>query len=162
MIIVIPIIIAVAAAGVAAAVLVPQAPSFGSLGSAHEHAVFEVMLNGQVIDFGQKKYQVQSQYIHVEGGDGTTLHRHSSKVPVGEFFKSVNMDITDNCFVLDSAEQFCNDSKQLRFFVNGTGRASINDYILQDNDRILIIYGDEDQNQLQAEFNKLNSIPIKK
>lgn len=162
MMIVIPVIIAVAAAGTAAAVLVPRGPDFGPLGSAHVHAVFEVMLDGQPIDFSQQKYQVRTQYIHVEGGDGTTLHRHSSKVPVGEFFKSVNMDIRDDCFVLDNGAQFCDDSKQLRFFVNGTERSSINDYILQDNDRILIIYGDEDQNELQAEFDKLNSIPVRK
>jgi hypothetical protein len=162
MMIVIPIIVAVAAAGAAAAFLVPRAPDFGPLGSAHVHAIFEVMLDGQAVDFSQQKYQVKTQYIHVEGGDGTTLHRHSSKVPVGEFFKSVNMDIRDGCFVMDNGEQFCDDGKQLRFFVNGTERASIDDYVLQDNDRILIIYGAEDQNELQREFDKLNKTPIRK
>lgn len=162
MMIVIPVIIAVAAAGTAAAVLAPRGPDFGALGSAHVHAVFEVLLDGQAVDFSQQKYQVQSQFIHVEGGDGITLHRHSSMVPVGEFFKSVNMDIRDGCFVLDNGEQFCDDGKQLRFFVNGTERASINDYILQDNDRILLIYGDEDQNELQAAFDRLNNTTIKK
>jgi hypothetical protein len=163
MMIIIPIVAAVAAAGAAAAVLTPRGPDFGPLGSAHEHAVFQVVLDGQPIDFSQQKYQVRTQYIHVEGGDGTTLHRHSSKVPVGEFFRSVNIDIRDNCFVLDNSDQFCDDGgKQLRFFVNGTERASISDYVLQENDRILVIYGDEDQSELQAKFDELNSTPVKK
>ena len=57
--------------------------------------------------------------------------------------------------------QYCdNDSEQLRFFVNGTEVASIANYILKENDRILIIYGSETQEQLQAAFDKLNTTPI--
>ncbi len=167
MIIIIPIIIAVAAAGTAAAVLAPQQGSnFGALNSAHEHAVFAVKLDGEAIDFSQLKYQVgttRNQYIHVERGDGTTLHRHSTNVPVGEFFRSVGMSISDGCFVDDNGTQFCDgtDGNQLRFFVNGTEQESIMGYVLQPNDRILVIYGNETQKELQAEFNELNDTPIK-
>lgn len=167
MMIIIPIIIAVAAAGTAAAVLAPQQGSnFGALNSAHEHAVFAVKLDGEAIDFSQSKYQVgttRNQYIHVEGGDGTTLHRHSTNVPVGEFFRSVSMGISDGCFVDDNGTQFCDgsDGNQLRFFVNGTEQESIMEYVLQPNDRILVIYGNETQEELQAEFNELNDTPIK-
>jgi hypothetical protein len=38
--------------------------------------------------------------------------------------------------------------------------ASIANYILKENDRILIIYGSETQEQLQAAFDKLNTTPI--
>lgn len=165
--IIVPIIIAVIGVGVAAAVLAPRgsAGGFGALGSAHEHAVFAIILDGQQIDFSQSKYQVGStrnQYIHVEGGDGTTLHRHSTNVPVGEFLKSVKMDINDNCFVRDDGQQFCNDAaKQLQYFVNHTKIASIMNYVLQPNDRILVIYGDETQDELNAEFQKLDDTPVK-
>lgn len=164
--IIVPIIVAVIGIGVAAAVLVPRGSigGFGMLNSAHEHAVFAVILDGQQIDFSQSKYQVGStrnSYIHMEGGDGTTLHRHSTNVPVGEFLKSVKMDISNNCFVRDDGQQFCNDgAKQLRSFVNGTEQA-IMDYVLKPNDRILVIYGDETQDELAAEFDKLNSIEPK-
>ncbi|MGI0037218.1 MAG: hypothetical protein ACRD99_02525, partial [Nitrososphaera sp.] len=133
MMIIIPIVAALVVIGIAAALLTPRNPtdSFGPLFSAHEHAVFEVRLNGDPLDFSQSKYQVRSQFIHVEGGDGTTLHRHSTSVPVGEFFRSVGMNIENNCFVSDDGNQFCEDgSKQLRYFVNGTERSSIMDYIL--------------------------------
>jgi hypothetical protein len=157
MMIIIPVIAAIVAIGVAAAVMAPRgtAGGFGALGSAHEHAVFEVRLEGEPIDL--------SQFIHVEGGDGTTLHRHSTGVPVGEFFRSVDMNIDEanSCFVSDDGMQYCdNDSEQLRFFVNGTEVASIANYILKENDRILIIYGSETQEQLQAAFDKLNTTPI--
>ncbi|HJS68001.1 MAG TPA: hypothetical protein VJ730_01145 [Nitrososphaera sp.] len=165
MMIIIPIVAAVAVAGIAAAVLTPRSADFGPLGSAHVHAIFAVKLDGENIDFSQRQYQVGStgnQYIHFEGNDGTTVHRHSTKVPIGEYLRSVDMDIREGCFVLDSGEQFCNDGKKLRFFVNGEEESSIMDYILQDEDRILIIYGDEEQSELQAEFDRLDDTPIEK
>jgi hypothetical protein len=164
MMIIIPIVAALVAIGIAAAVMT-QSPgnNFGPLYSAHEHAVFEVRINGDPIDFSQSKYQVQSPYIHVEGGDGTTLHRHSTSVPVGEFLRSVHMNIENNCFVSDDGNRFCEDgSKQLRYFVNGTEGSSIMDYILKENDRILIIYGTESQEQIQAAIDRLNSFQVKK
>lgn len=166
MMIIIPVIIAIAAAGVAAAVIAPRAPDFGVLGSAHNHAVFAVKLDGQAIDFSQDRYQVRStgnQYIHVENGDGTTLHRHSTKVPFGEFLKSVNMDIRDGCFFRDDGRQFCEDQdKQLRFYRNSTELGSVMDYVVQENDRLLIIYGNETQEEIQAEIQALLDTVVKK
>lgn len=163
--IIIPIIAAVAVAGVAAAVLVPRGPDFGPIGSAHVHAIFVVKLDGQNVDFSQRQYQVGAtgnSYIHFEGGDGSTIHRHSTKVPIGEYLRSVNIDIRDGCFILGNGEQFCNDGKKLRFFVDGQERSSIMDYVLQDEDRILVIYGDESQEELQTEFDRLEDTPIVK
>jgi hypothetical protein len=166
MTIIIPIIVAVIGIGIAAAVLVPRgsAGGFGALGSAHEHAVFAVILDGQQIDFSQSKYQVGStrnQYIHVEGGDGTTLHRHSTSVPFGEFLKSVGMDIRDDCFIRDDGQQFCDNGEQLRYFVNHQEMPSIMDYILQPDDRILVIHGNETQAELDTEFQTLDDTPVK-
>ena len=165
MMIIIPVVAALAAIGIAAALLAPRSStdSFGPLGSAHEHAVFEVRINGSPIDFSLSRYQVASQFIHVEGGDGTTLHRHSTSVPTGEFLKSVRMNIENDCFISDDGNQFCEDeSNQLRYFVNGTERSSIMDYVLQDNDRILVIYGSESQEQIQAAIDRLNTVPVRK
>jgi hypothetical protein len=167
MMIIIPIIAAVVVAGAAAVVLAPPSPDFGPLGSAHEHAIFAIKLDGQYVDFSQRQYQISStgnQFIHFEGGDGTTIHKHSTKVPIGEYLRSVGMDIRDGCFILNNGNQFCNDSnsgKTLRFFVNGDEVSSIMDYVLRDNDRILIIYGDEDQEELRAEFERLDSMELK-
>jgi hypothetical protein len=163
MMIIIPVIAAVVVAGTAAAVLAPRGPDFGPLGSAHEHAIFEVKLDGQNVDFSQRQYQVSAtgnQFIHFEGGDGTTIHKHSIRVPIGEYLHSVDMDIRDGCFIHDNGGQFCNDGKTLRFFVNGEERSSIMDYVLQDEDRILVIYGDENQEELQAEFDRLDGMEL--
>jgi hypothetical protein len=137
--------------------------SFGALGSAHQHAAFLVKVNGENIDFSKPQYQVVSDYIHVENGDGTTLHRHSTNVTFGDFLKTVKMDLNEknNCLVFTNGTQYCNNNdNQLRTFVNGNLTDSISDYIINDNDRLLVIYGNETKEQLNEAFDELNKIKI--
>ena len=137
---------------------------FGPLGSAHEHAAFLVKVNGKNIDFSQPKYQVQSDYIHVENGDGTTLHRHATNVTFADFLKSIKMDIDkkNNCLVFTNGTEYCDDNNdnQLRTFVNGNSGESISDYVINDNDRLLVIYGNETEEQLTEALDELNKIEI--
>jgi len=135
----------------------------GAIGSAHTHAAFLVKVNGDNIDFSQPQYQVVSDYIHVENGDGTTLHRHATNVTFAEFLKSVKMDIDEenNCLDFTNGTQYCNNNdNQLRIFVNGSPTDSISNYVINDNDRLLVIYGNETEEQLTEAFDELNKIQI--
>ena len=40
-------------------------------------------------DFSAAAYQVESNWIHFEAQDGTTIHRHSSGVTMGDLFESL-------------------------------------------------------------------------
>ena len=136
---------------------------FGPLGSAHEHAAFLVKVNGQNIDFSQPQYQVQSDYIHVENGDGTTLHRHATNVTFADFLKSIKMDIDkkNNCLAFTNGTEYCDDeNNKLRTFINGNSTGSISDYILNNNDRLLVIYGNETDEQIANALDELNKIKI--
>lgn len=147
---------------------------FGTVGSAHEHAAFIINVNGTPIDFSQPQYQVKSRLIHVEGGDGFTLHRHTDKVPFGEFLRSENMNLEDSCFsILEETsnqqrqqQEYCtNGTEELRAFVNGKeleSPSSLGDYILKDDDRILLIYGNQTADQLTQALSELGQLPILK
>ena len=168
MMIIIPIVAAIIAIAVVSAVMYSTQQSgnnnnnYGPVGSAHEHAAFAIKINGKQIDFSQSKYQVQSRLIHVEGGDGTTLHRHATGVPFAEFLKSVNMNIENGCFTLDDGKQYCNnEDNKLRFFINGNETESINNYVINPNDRILVIYGNENADQINQELAALREAKIK-
>ena len=169
MLIIIPIVAAIIATAVVSAFMYTTTQqqssnnnNYGPVGSAHEHAAFAIKINGTQIDFSQPKYQVQSRLIHVEGGDGTTLHRHATDVPVDEFLKSVKMNIENGCFVLDDGKQYCNNEEnKLRFFINGNETDSINNYVINPNDRILIIYGNENADQINQELDALRRAEIK-
>ncbi len=136
---------------------------FGPLGSAHEHAAFLVKVNGKNIDFSQPQYQVQSDYIHVENGNGTTLHRHATNVTFVDFLKSVKMDIDkkNNCLAFTNGTEYCDDNNnKLRTFINGNSTGSISDYVLKNNDRLLVIYGNETDEQIANALDELNRIKI--
>ena len=95
----IPIIVAVVAIlAISGSRFSSEVNKFGTVGSAHEHAAFIINVNGTPFDFSQPQYQVKSRLIHVEGGDGFTLHRHTDRVPFGEFLRSENMNLEDDCF----------------------------------------------------------------
>jgi hypothetical protein len=165
--IIIPAIIAVIAVAAISAIIFSLQPkssnSYGPVGSAHEHAAFLVKLDGVPIDFSQSKYQVKSRLIHVENNDGSTLHRHATDVPFIEFLKSVDMDIRNGCFMGDDRREYCDTAdKKLRYFVNGTETGSISDYVPNENDRILVIYGDENDNEIKQEIDALRQIPIRR
>jgi hypothetical protein len=165
--IIIPAIIAVIAVAAISAIIFSLQPNssnnYGPVGSAHEHAAFLVKLDGVPIDFSQSKYQVKSRLIHVENNDGTTLHRHATDVPFIEFLDSVDMDIRNGCFIGDDRREYCDTAdKKLRYFVNGTETGSISDYVPNENDRILVIYGDENDNEIKQEIDALRQIPIRR
>lgn len=165
-IIMIAVGVGIAVAIAAAVMAYSQLRPFGPVGSAHVHAGFAVILNGQEIDFSQTRYQVdttRSQLIHMEGGDGTTLHRHATGVPIEEFLHSVRMDIVNNCFVNDNGAQYCEGGdNRLIYFVNGQEVDDIMGYVLNEDDRILITYGDLTEQQIQEQIDTVNDRPLVK
>jgi hypothetical protein len=165
--IIIPAIIGVVAVAIISAIAFSLQPSsnenYGPVGSAHEHAAFLVVLDRVPINFSQSQYQVKSNLIHVENGDGTTIHRHATGVPFIEFLKSVDMEIQNGCFIADDGREYCDTAdKKLRYFVNGNQTNSIANYVPNENDRILVVYGDEDESELRREIDALRQIPIRR
>ena len=168
--IIVPSIIGIIVIGVVLAILFPSenvAAKYGALGSAHEHAALLISLNGTDLDLAQQKYMVRSNYIHVESHngtlDGTTVHKHSINVPMGEFFKSLRMDASNGCIITDTTLRYCNDTDyKLSFYVNGNKTNDIMSYVLKDDDRILITYGKQNSTELDREFQKLDELPINK
>lgn len=166
--IIVPVVVGIAALAIVLAIFFPSenvAAKYGALGSAHEHAAVLINLNGTTLDLAQQKYMVRSNYIHVESYngtlDGTTIHKHSSNVPMGEFLKSIRMDASDECFITDSNQRFCDDDQyRLSFYVNGEETRDIMSYVPNDDDRILITYGKENTTELNRQLQELNSLPI--
>lgn len=140
---------------------------YGELGSAHEHAALLISLNGTALDLAQQPYMVRLSYMYIGSYDGkldgTTLHKHSTKIPMGEFFKSIKMDISNGCFITDTNHRYCEDDEyKLRFYVNGNESNDIMNYVLQDDDRILITYGKQNSTEIDEELKKLNELSINK
>jgi hypothetical protein len=141
-------------------------PGAGKLGDDHQHASMLVRIFGDKFDFSLPTYQVKSPYIHFEGEDGNTVHRHATNVPLGYLFDSLKIGLTDDCFVFpDKAKQhtFCtNNDYSLKFYINHQKVNGIRNYVITDNDRILISYGNENQTQIDDQLRELDNQIIKR
>ena len=133
-------------------------PGAGKLGDEHEHASMLVRIFGDKFDFSATTYQIKSSWIHFEESDGNTIHRHSSGVTLGYLYDTLGIGIDENCYVFSDGRQFCtNEDYSLKYFINGDSVNRINDYVIQDDDRILISYGAETEEQINEQLNELYS-----
>ena len=141
---------------------VPGAPmNAGKLGDEHIHASMLVKIFGDKFDFSTPNYQVTTPWIHFENSDGDTVHRHSTGVELEFMFNSMKIRLDENCFVFPDGRQFCtNEDYELKFFVNEKIVEDIASYVIQDNDRILITYGNEDQLAIDKQLAELNAQAI--
>ena len=141
---------------------VPGAPeNAGKLGAEHIHASMLVKIFGDKFDFSTPNYQVKTPWIHFENQDGDTIHRHSTGVELEFLFNSMNIAVDDNCFVFPDGRQFCtNEDYSLKFYVNEQLVKDLRQYIIQEDDRILITYGNEDQLTIDSQLAELNAQAI--
>ena len=142
---------------------VPGAPpGVGKLGDEHEHASLLVRIFGDKFNFAVPSYQIKSSWIHFEDSDGTTIHRHSSGVTLGYLFANIGINIDSECYKFPDGRQFCtNEDYSLKYFINHEPVKDINDYVLEEGDRILITYGSETPEQIEEQLSELDSQIIK-
>jgi hypothetical protein len=138
-------------------------PGAGKLGDEHEHALMNVIIFRDKFDFSSSAYQIKNRYIHFENQNGDTVHRHASGVTMGFLFKTLNIGFTDSCFVFPDKREFCtNDQYSLKFYLNHQNIPSLLGYVLQDDDRILISYGNENSTQIDEQLARVDSVLLDK
>ena len=136
-------------------------PGAGALGDEHEHISLLVRIFGDKFDFSLPAYQIKSAWIHFEGADGNTVHRHASGVTMGYLFESLGLTVTDECFIFQDGREFCNNEDySIKFYVNHQKVDSILDYVGQEDDRILISYGNESPEDIEEQLAELDSQAI--
>jgi len=153
-------------------------PGAGKLGDEHEHASLLVRIFGDKFDFSATTYQIKNSWIHFEDSDGTTIHRHSSGVTLGFLFDGLNIvvgwesrgytdilrpsETLDPCFIFPDGRQFCtNEDYSLKYYINHKSVDNIYDYVLADDDRILISFGPETPEEIEDQLIELDSQIIK-
>jgi hypothetical protein len=130
----------------------------GALGSEHSHAALLVKIFGDTFDFSSPAYQIKSSWIHFEGRDGTTIHKHATGVDLGYLFETLSIGLDDQCYVFSDGKQFCsNEDYQLKFFINGEQVPDIRDYNIMEDDRVLIVYGAETPEEVEAYLLQLDN-----
>lgn len=122
------------------------------LGSAHEHIDLKIMLDGKQLDLSQPQYQLKNKFIHVEDGNGDVVHKHAKGVTLSMFFRTIGIPFNSNC-ITASENNYCNtNNKGLRMYVNGNPNNAYGEYEPKDLDKILIIYGNESQDEINEQI----------
>ncbi len=138
---------------------VPGGPeNAGALGSEHAHAGILVKIFGDTFDFSGTAFQIKSPWIHFEGGDGTTMHKHATGVTVGYLFDTLPVNVDDDCFEFGDGRSFCtNEDYSLKFFINGESITGISDYSISEDDKILVSYGAETPEEIESQLLELEA-----
>jgi hypothetical protein len=135
----------------------------GALGSEHSHAGILVKIFGDAFDFSAPAYQIKSAWIHFEGNDGTTIHKHATGVTLGYLFDTLALGLDEQCFEFQDGRSFCtNEDYSLRFFINEEEVSDVRDYEIAEDDRVLISYGAETPEEIESQQLELKAMILVK
>jgi hypothetical protein len=130
----------------------------GALGSEHSHAAILVKIFGDTFEFSSPAFQIKSSWIHFEGNDGTTIHKHATGVNLGYLFDTIGIGLDDQCYVFPDGKSFCtNDEYTLKFFINREQVPDITNYEIMEGDRILVVFGSETPEEIEAYLLQLDN-----
>src|SRR5438445_5356128 len=126
--------------------------NIGPVGSTHQHVDFKMYIHGKPVDFSKSQYQLRSQYVHFEAGDGDVIHKHATGVTLDFLFRTLRMSFNKDCIALDTGQRYCNDgTNTVKFYVNGNQSSLFEKYELHDLDKVLISYGNETPEQIKLQ-----------
>ena len=130
----------------------------GALGSEHSHAALLVKIFGDTFEFSGPAFQIKSSWIHFEGRDGSTIHKHATGVDLGYLFETLAIGLDDQCYVFPDGKQFCsNEDYELKFFINREQVPDIREYEIAEDDRVLIVYGGETPEEIEEYLLQLDN-----
>ena len=130
-------------------------------------AAIRVSINGDEYNFAESQYQEKSKDIRFENGNGDVIHRYDSTSTIGNLFESMGMEFTDICIQEIDGKWWCNSNvfnpeTIWHLYVNGNEVSSLQDYVVEHNDRILMYYAEKDDGDIQLALSELELIEITK
>jgi hypothetical protein len=123
----------------------------------HIHADFRVFIKDEPIDFSHDKYQTIPEQVidgvsHLHDNVGELIHIHAERVTLGYFLQSLGLSLDEDCMHWEG-EDYCEDEEnELLVLVNGEEVQNSGDYVVQDLDRILITYGNLNDEMVEAQY----------
>ncbi|MEE9282753.1 MAG: hypothetical protein V3U49_01605 [Nitrososphaerales archaeon] len=96
-----------------------------------------------------EEFQLRSNQVHLEGGDGDVIHLHAINLNLGFFIQTLGMRLTSTSISIQGGQVYENGAgRELQVFVNGVSINNPTNYIVQPLDKILIVYGDSVEEEI--------------
>ena len=125
----------------------------------HVHADFLVVLNGTIMNFSKDKFMSelhneQHSHVHLHDMNGNIIHFHEENITLETFFTSLDMNFNQTCFVTHENNSYCEgETNLLQMFVNGELNKEMHNYVAEDLDRILILFGNYSNSEIDSFIN---------
>lgn len=104
-------------------------------------ATFEININGVKRIFTDKKYHNLNQDVFITANNPAVIHVKKAGLTWDDFFKTLPMKIDRQCITTGTGERYCsNETKRLRFYLNGEERPNLLDEPIAPVDSIRITY----------------------
>lgn len=122
----------------------------------HIHADFLVILNDTILNFSKEKFMSelhneQHTHVHLHDMNGKVIHFHEKNITLEIFFKSLNIHLNESCFIKYNNISYCQDNtNSLQMFVNGEENKKMQNYVAEDLDRILILFGNYSNDEIDT------------
>lgn len=130
----------------------------GELDSTHIHAHLKIYVNNKALDLSISNYQSKNKFVHLEDGIGELIHVHATRITLEQFLYTLKINPNENCITVD--KEYCNDGKnKLLYFINNQQTTKIN-YIIKDHDKILITYGDYNNEEMKKQLESVNNLQL--
>lgn len=136
----------------------------------HYHANFVVYINGERIDFSADEFMedvagcsltgkmLPKDRVHLHENNGETIHIHHDGVSWGHFFTNIWVVFGDNFITTNDEDIFVgSEDRRLSFILNDEQIENPFNKLINSKDRLLIVYGEENPEELQSLFDTVSS-----
>jgi hypothetical protein len=144
----------------------------------HYHANFAVYINGQREEFkGAQYYQevaicsstnsisIPQQRAHMHDNINSVVHVHDHAVTWGQFFENLGWFVGPSFIQTDSGATYTeNGAAKLHILINGqdyTDLTAITNMLIKDKSRLLVSFGDINDQTIQQEYKTVPSTAAK-
>lgn len=122
-------------------------------------ASFAIFTDGTFRVFTASKYHNLSQDIYITAQKPNTVIVKKENITWGDFFKTLPMELSSDCLTTGTGQRFCtNQTKTLKFYINGGKIENFLERKIQNGDKALITFGDESEQQIQNQIRGISDI----
>lgn len=122
-------------------------------------ASFGIYTNGTFRVFTASMYHNLSKDVFIKADNPNRVYVKKAGVTWDDFFKTLPMKLTKDCLTTGTRQTFCTDNNgRLRFYLNGKEDNNALGKQIENGDRLLISYGNENEDQIQKQLQKIPSL----
>ena len=121
-----------------------------------KRASFAIFTNGTLRVFTASMYHNLSKDVYIEGDNPTEVIITKEGITWDDFFSTLPLKLTSECLTAGTGETYCtNESKSLKFYINGERKDNILEVVINEGDRLLISFGDDNQEVIDQQLQQV-------